>query len=243
MNIVHDLSRLVVLTGAGISAESGLKTFRGSDGLWEGYRVEDVATPEAWHRNKELVLRFYEERRIQAGNAQPNLAHRQLGQLQQLYPKMKIVTQNVDDLHERGGATEVLHIHGTLFRSRSVLDPRLTYPIGEEGLKPGHHCGKGAQLRPDIVWFGEAVPLMEEAVLLAQQASEFWIIGTSLLVYPAASLYEFVPESCPIVLIDPGETPHWLSSQIGEYRFQHLQMPATEGVSYLLKERGISFSG
>lgn len=237
----NSLEKLLVLTGAGISAESGLKTFRGSDGLWEGYRVEDVATPEAWERNKELVLRFYNERRAQALRASPNLAHQQLGYLQQLFPNTKIVTQNVDDLHERGGAHEVLHLHGSLFRSRSVLDPRLTYPIGEKGLNLGDHCDKGAQLRPDIVWFGESVPLMDEAVRLAENASEFWIIGTSLLVYPAASLYEFVPDNCPIVLIDPGDTPHWLSERIGPTRFRHLQLPATRGVSMLLKERGLDF--
>ncbi len=233
------MQQLLVLTGAGISAESGLKTFRGSDGLWEGYRVEDVATPEAWQRNKEKVLRFYNERRNQALLAQPNLAHRLIGYLQEHLPVVDIVTQNVDDLHERGGAKAVLHLHGSLFRSRSSLDPRLIYPIKEEGLNLGDQCARGSQLRPDIVWFGEAVPLMEEAIALAQKAREFWIIGTSLLVYPAASLYEYVPSDCPIVLIDPTETPEWLKNEIGESRFRHLQLPATEGVALLLKERGI----
>lgn len=235
------MQQLVILTGAGISAESGLKTFRGSDGLWEGYQVEEVATPQAWQRNRELVLRFYNERRIQALQAQPNEAHQLIGKLQHQYPTVNIVTQNVDDLHERGGATQVLHLHGSLFRSRSTLDPRLTYPIGEKGLHLGDRCEKGAQLRPDIVWFGESVPLMEDAVVLTENATEFWIIGTSLLVYPAASLYEYVPASCPIVLIDPSAAPSWLPEQIGRNRFRHLQLPATKGVAQLLEERGISF--
>ena len=193
--------KIVVFTGAGISAESGLKTFRDSGGLWEEYNVEDVATPEAWEKNPSLVLDFYNTRRRQAINAKPNAAHHALVLLEKKFD-MQIITQNIDDLHEKAGSKKVLHLHGEINKSRSSVDASLVYPMKKD-LKVGHLCEKGSQLRPHIVWFGEFVPMMEEANTLASQADLFLIIGTSLNVYPAAALINFVPEKSPKYLIDP----------------------------------------
>ncbi|HZX73766.1 MAG TPA: NAD-dependent deacylase [Cyclobacteriaceae bacterium] len=194
--------KLVVLTGAGISAESGLATFRDSGGLWEGYRVEDVATPEAWHRNQELVLEFYNQRRKNALEAKPNRGHDILAELEEEFA-VTIITQNVDNLHERAGSTHVIHLHGSLFESRSTLDPSLVYPISGWQLKLGDKCERGSQLRPNIVWFGEMVPMMEVAAQIASEADVFLVVGTSMVVYPAAGLINYVPREAEIFIVDP----------------------------------------
>ena len=193
--------KLVVFTGAGISAESGLKTFRDSCGLWEEYNVEDVATPEAWQKNPSLVLEFYNMRRRQAANAKPNAAHKSLVILEKKFD-VQIITQNIDDLHEKAGSKKVLHLHGEISKCRSSADENLIYPLKKD-LKIGQLCEKGSQLRPHIVWFGEFVPLMEIAYAMASAAELFLIIGTSLNVYPAAGLINFVPEKTPKYLVDP----------------------------------------
>jgi NAD-dependent deacetylase len=194
--------KLVVLTGAGISAESGLKTFRDADGLWEGYNVYDVATPEAWEKDPELVQKFYNERRKQVLDAQPNQAHQLLAELEKDFD-VEIITQNIDDLHERAGSTKVTHLHGVITRSQSDLRPDLTYPIEGTEIKTGDLCELGSQLRPHVVWFGEAVPMIEVAALICKQADIFVLIGTSLAVYPAAGLIDFVPSVVDKYIIDP----------------------------------------
>ncbi|MFM8347999.1 MAG: Sir2 family NAD-dependent protein deacetylase [Bacteroidota bacterium] len=195
--------KVVALTGAGISAESGLKTFRGNDGLWEGQRVEDVATAEAWERNPALVLQFYNERRRASIKARPNRGHEILAELEAI-ADIDIVTQNVDDLHERAGSTSILHLHGSLLESRSTADPTLIYRVETEALNIGDCCERGSQLRPNIVWFGEDVPLMEEAAWLATRADVMLVVGTSLQVYPAAGLVRFVKSGVPVLVVDPG---------------------------------------
>lgn len=194
--------KLVVLTGAGISAESGISTFRDSNGLWENHRIEDVATPEGWKINPELVLEFYNQRRKQALVVQPNRAHQILQELEDDF-EVHIITQNVDDLHERAGSQNVLHLHGMLSKSRSTKDPELVYDIPGWELRMGDRCPLGSQLRPHIVWFGEAVPMIEAAIDLVSEADIFAIVGTSLAVYPAAGLKDYVSSSKPIYLIDP----------------------------------------
>lgn len=196
--------KIVALTGAGISAESGLKTFRGSGGLWEGHRVEDVATPEAWERNPGLVLQFYNERRAAARKAVPNAGHRALAELEKWFD-VSVVTQNVDDLHERGGSSNVVHLHGSLLEARSTSGKTRVYTIEGDRLDIGDCCADGAQLRPNIVWFGEAVPLMEQAEILTREADVFIVAGTSLMVYPAAGLLYSVAADVPVYLVDPGE--------------------------------------
>lgn len=195
------MKKIVVLTGAGISAESGIKTFRDSDGLWENHRIEDVATPEGWAKNPELVLEFYNQRRAQLFEVQPNDGHRALAGLEKNF-EVHVVTQNVDDLHERAGSTRVLHLHGELRKVRSTRFPDLIYDW-EKDLKMGDNCERGAQLRPHIVWFGEAVPMLEPAADLASEADIFIIIGTSLQVYPAASLMIYAPRHIPFFYVDP----------------------------------------
>lgn len=195
---------IVVLTGAGISAESGIPTFRDSGGLWEGHRVEDVATPEGWRRNPEMVLEFYNQRRKKALEVKPNRGHEILADLEAHFD-VTVVTQNVDNLHERAGSSRVIHLHGSLFESRSTLDPSLIYSIEGWELRKGDKCEKGSQLRPNIVWFGEAVPLMDEAMRLAQQADIFLVVGTSMVVYPAAGLIDYVRTEVPKYLVDPNK--------------------------------------
>ena len=185
------MKRLVALTGAGISAESGLATFRDSGGLWEGHRVEDVATPQAWTRNPTLVLDFYNQRRMKALQVKPNRGHEILAELQEQFD-VTVVTQNVDNLHERAGSKKVVHLHGSIFESRSTKDERLVYPIEGWELKLGDRCELGSQLRPNIVWFGEMVPMMEVACEVASAAEIFVVVGTSLVVYPAAGLIDYV---------------------------------------------------
>jgi len=196
--------KLVVLTGAGISAESGLKTFRESGGLWEEHDVTEVATPMAWARNPEMVQRFYNERRKQLFESEPNAGHYGLAALEEHFD-VHIITQNIDDLHERAGSKRILHLHGELKKARSTVDPWLVYDLEGWELKMGDKCEKGSQLRPHIVWFGEAVPAMEEAIILASTADIFVVVGTSLNVYPAAGLIGYAPSRASMWLVDPGD--------------------------------------
>ena len=196
------MKKLVVLSGAGISAESGISTFRDSGGLWENHRIEDVATPEAWLKNPDLVLDFYNERRKQALSVKPNPAHYSLVELEKYYD-VQIITQNVDNLHEVAGSSNVTHLHGELFKSESTKNPELIYDITSWELKKGDLCELGSQLRPHIVWFGEAVPMMDVALEIAEQADIFVVVGTSLAVYPAAGLVHYVHPYNPIYIIDP----------------------------------------
>ncbi|QNL48586.1 NAD-dependent deacylase [Olivibacter sp. SDN3] len=193
---------IVIFTGAGISAESGLKTFRGDHGLWEGYRVEDVATPEAWARNAELVQEFYNIRRRAILEAQPNEAHKAIALLEEKH-QVTVITQNIDNLHERAGSTNIVHLHGLITKSQSSIDPTLIYDIDGWELKIGDLCEKQSQLRPHVVWFGEAVPMISIAIGICKQADLFIIVGTSLQVYPAASLVNYVPSTTKKILIDP----------------------------------------
>lgn len=194
--------KLVVLTGAGISAESGLSTFRDANGLWEGHDVMEVASPQGWRKNPELVLDFYNQRRKNAREVQPNPGHLALAGLEKNFD-VTIITQNVDNLHERAGSSKVIHLHGSLFQSRSTLDEHLVYEMEGWELKLGDKCEKGSQLRPNIVWFGELVTLMEVAMKEAMKAEIFMVVGTSLVVYPAAGLVNYVPADVPIYVIDP----------------------------------------
>lgn len=198
------MKKLVVLTGAGISAESGIRTFRDMGGLWEEYDVMEVASPEAWNENPELVQRFYNERRKQLLDCQPNEGHYGLARLEK-YFDVHIITQNVDDLHERAGSSKILHLHGELKKSRSTYDGRLIYDIDGWEIKMGDKCEKGYQLRPHIVWFNEPVPAMTEAIAITEKADFFAVVGTSLLVYPAAGLLDYAPRTAPLFLVDPND--------------------------------------
>lgn len=215
--------KLVVLTGAGISAESGLKTFRDSDGLWEGHDVYKVASPDGWKADPQLVLEFYNMRRKDVRAAKPNAAHIALAELEKDFD-VQIITQNIDDLHERAGSTNVIHLHGEILKMRSVLDETWNYPI-EGDIKIGDVAEDGGQMRPDIVWFGEAVPKIVDAVDIVRGADVFAVIGTSLVVYPAAGLVDYVKADTPVFVIDK-RLPEL------DYRAQlHLiEKPATEGV-------------
>lgn len=193
---------LVVLSGAGISAESGIKTFRDSGGLWEGHEVMEVASPEGWRKNQKLVQNFYNQRRKQLLECEPNQAHLILAEMEKDY-KVSIITQNVDDLHERAGSSTVIHLHGELKKAQSSVDPSLVYELDHWEIKEGDTCEKGSQLRPHIVWFGEQVPKMDEAMEIVATADILVMIGTSLQVYPAAGLVNYVPIESRIYLIDP----------------------------------------
>lgn len=218
--------KLIVLTGAGISAESGLRTFRDSDGLWEGYQIEDVATPGAWRRNPQLVLDFYNYRRRDVLSAQPNAAHIGLAELENDFD-VTIITQNIDDLHERGGSTNILHLHGEILKMRSECDEHLICDIKED-IKLGDTAKDGAQLRPHIVWFGEAVPMIEEAVPIVEQADFFAVVGTSLVVYPAAGLITVAADAIPKFVVDK-KIPYTSAIQ----NVTAIEKPATEGVKEL----------
>jgi len=218
--------KLVVLTGAGISAESGLRTFRDSDGLWEGYQIEDVATPRAWRKNPQLVLDFYNYRRRDVLQAQPNSAHVGLAELENDFD-VTIITQNIDDLHERGGSTNVLHLHGEILKMRSERDEELIYAITGD-IMLGDKAEDGAQLRPHIVWFEEAVPMIEVAVPIVQQADFFAVVGTSLVVYPAAGLITVADDAIPKFIVDK-KIPYTSSV----YNVTAIEKPATEGVKDL----------
>lgn len=196
------MKKLVVLTGAGVSQESGIKTFRDSDGLWENYPVEDVASIQGWHKNKELMLRFYNERRAQLATVKPNRAHEIIAELERHF-EVTVVTQNVDNLHERAGSTNIIHLHGELTKVRGVDDENKVYDIGYREIKLGDKSPSGAQLRPHIVWFGEAVPMMELAAEAVSQCDILLVVGTSLAVYPAAGLVNYITRGNPIYLIDP----------------------------------------
>lgn len=194
--------KLAVLSGAGMSQESGLKTFRDMGGLWEQYNVTEVASPEAWENNRELVLRFYNERRKQLWEAKPNEGHKAIALLEEWYD-VEVITQNVDDLHEQAGSSRVLHLHGELRKVRSTIDPSLVYTLEHWELKNGDKCEKGSQLRPHIVWFGEPVPAISDAISIVQQADILVVVGTSLVVYPAAGLVNYTKPEIPIFVIDP----------------------------------------
>jgi NAD-dependent deacetylase len=193
---------IVVLSGAGISAESGLKTFRDSGGLWENHHIEDVATPEAWHRNRALVLRFYNDRRKAMHEARPNPGHLEIASWEK-HARVSVITQNVDDLHERAGSTSVLHLHGELAKARSTADPSLISPVSGWEIREGDLCPLGSQLRPHIVWFGEAVTEMPRAEEITATADVLVVVGTSLQVYPAASLAWSAPATARRFLVDP----------------------------------------
>ncbi len=195
------MKNIVILTGAGISAESGISTFRDANGLWEGHDVMEVASPIGWNKNKSLVLDFYNKRRSQLLSVVPNDAHKNLVKLEQHY-KVDIITQNVDDLHERAGSKNVLHLHGELLKVRSLKNPELIY-TWKKDLNIGDLCEENSQLRPHIVWFGEEVPMLEKAIKITSKAHILLIIGTSMQVYPAASLINFVSQNIPIYFIDP----------------------------------------
>ncbi len=195
------MKKLIVLTGAGISAESGLKTFRDAGGLWEGHDVMKVASPEGWQRNQELVLDFYNQRRRQLLEVEPNAAHLALVELEKAYD-VHIITQNVDDLHERAGSKQVLHLHGELLKSRSIQDERLVYDCRGD-IQPGDCCELGSQLRPHIVWFGEMVPMLQVAAQHTSEAEIAIIVGTSMQVYPAAGLIGYAMPGIPIYYVDP----------------------------------------
>ena len=222
--------KLVVLTGAGMSAESGLRTFREMGGLWEEHDVYEVASPVGWQRDRSMVLRFYNERRKQLLETHPNQGHLDLVELEKDF-EVWIVTQNVDDLHERAGSSRILHLHGQLRKSRSTADPDLVYDIEGWELKEGDLCEKGSQLRPHVVWFGEAVPAIEEAASVVSQADIFVIIGTSMNVYPAAGLINYVPSDAPIYVIDPNEVP-----VAGHPRIKVIRKKAGEGVRHFIEE-------
>jgi len=221
--------KLVILTGAGMSQESGIRTFRDMGGLWEEYDIEEVATPEAWRRNPELVMRFYNDRRRQLLDSKPNAGHLGLVDLVNDFD-VRIITQNVDDLHERAGSKYVLHLHGELKKARSSVDESLIYDIDGWELKFGQKCAKGSQLRPHIVWFGEAVPAMEEAVPVAESADIMVVIGTSLNVYPAAGLVNYVKKGTPIFVIDPERPSVYIRN------VTYIQEKASKGVE-ILKEK------
>jgi NAD-dependent deacetylase len=218
--------KLVVLTGAGVSAESGLRTFRDSDGLWEGYQIEDVATPRAWAKDPQLVLDFYNMRRKGVAVALPNAAHWGLAKLEEVFD-VQIITQNIDDLHERAGSSNVLHLHGEIFKMRSEKTPALVREIRDD-IQLGDCAEDGCQFRPHIVWFEEAVPAMDEAVSMARQAEIFVVIGTSLLVYPAAGLLHYTPSQIPKFILD--RNIPFVGSAGG---FVKIEKPASEGIEIL----------
>ena len=218
--------KLVVLTGAGISAESGLRTFRDSDGLWEGYNIEDVATPRAWKRNPQLVLDFYNYRRRDVAKAQPNAGHLGLAALENDFD-VHIITQNIDDLHERAGSTKVLHLHGEIFKMRSEKRMSPVYEIRND-IRRGDLDEDGGQMRPHIVWFEEPVPMIEIAAGITAEAEIFVVVGTSLVVYPAAGLVHYAPDRAPKFIVDK-KIPYLSSSQ----NLTAIELPATTGVKVL----------
>ena len=220
------MKKLVVLTGAGISAESGLKTFRDSDGLWEGYNVYEVATPSGFAANPQLVLDFYNMRRKDVAKAQPNAAHIAIAELEKDF-EVHIITQNIDDLHERGGSKNVLHLHGEIFKMRSVYNTQNTFEIRGD-INFGDKAKDGGQLRPHIVWFEEAVPMLDKAIDIVYSADIFVVIGTSLQVYPAASLINYAPQNCPKFIIDKN-----IPSTSGIKNLIAIEATATVGVKQL----------
>lgn len=232
------MKKVVVLTGAGISAESGLQTFREAGGLWEGYDVTEVASPEGWRKNRSLVLDFYNQRRKQAREVKPNAGHLGLASLEKDF-EVVIITQNIDILHEKAGSSRVIHLHGEINKVRSTVDPSLIYDWEPWELKEGDKCEKGSQLRPHIVWFGEMVPMMEVAAQEAMTADIFIVVGTSLVVYPAASLLDFVDRTIPKFIVDPN-----LPSVNTSENIHFFENSATEGVPKvveILRENYLSY--
>lgn len=221
------MKNLIILTGAGMSAESGIRTFRESGGLWEEYDVTEVASPMGWALNRELVLRFYNDRRKQLSESKPNAGHNGLAAMEK-YFNVQIITQNIDNLHERAGSSKVLHLHGELTKARSTADPLLIYDIGYNDIKMGDKCVKGSQLRPHIVWFGEAVPNMDEAIKITCTADIFVVIGSSLNVYPAAGLIDYAPKEASLWLIDPNDVYVPINRNV-----EVIKEPATKGVEIL----------
>ncbi|NOU17065.1 MAG: NAD-dependent deacylase [Bacteroidales bacterium] len=221
--------KLVVLTGAGISAESGIRTFRDMGGLWEEYDIMEVASYDGWVQNPDLVLNFYNDRRKQLKNAMPNRGHIALAEAEK-YFDVHIITQNVDNLHERAGSTKILHLHGELTKVESTLDSSIVHDIGYTDLKLGDKCEKGSQLRPHIVWFGEPVPAMVDAMQITRQAEIFAIVGTSLNVYPAAGLLGYVSKNTPVYLIDPNDVTVQSRQTI-----HYIKENASVGVEKMLK--------
>lgn len=222
------MKKLVVISGAGISAESGISTFRDSNGLWENHDIMEVASFDGWRKNRELVLDFYNKRRKQVQECKPNQAHIKLAELEQLFD-VQIITQNVDDLHERAGSNNIIHIHGELLKARSSLDENLVYPWNKN-IEIGDKCEKSSQLRPHIVWFGEAVPLLDAALEIVQTADILLVIGTSLLVYPAAGLINYAPESAKKFIIDLN-IPNNIPSD-----FVTINKSATKGIEQFIKQ-------
>lgn len=224
-------TKIVVLTGAGMSAESGISTFRDHDGLWENHRVEDVASIEGWYKNPQLILDFYNQRRKQLFEVSPNKGHHLLASLEQDYD-VTIITQNVDDLHERAGSRNIIHLHGELLKVRSEKFENIIYKLDKDRpeIQLGDLCEKGSQLRPYIVWFGEAVPKIEDAIQIVQQADILLIIGTSLQVYPAASLLNYAQKKCPIYFIDPV-----IPSSVKNTSVYCIEKGASEGMADFLK--------
>jgi len=220
--------KMVVLTGAGISAESGLRTFRDSDGLWEGFDVTEVATPRGWRKDPSLVLEFYNQRRKNVLEASPNAAHHGLAELEKHFD-VQIITQNIDDLHERAGSTQVLHLHGEIFKMRSEVNEELVYEIRTDILL-GDKAEDGAQLRPHIVWFEEPVPMIEKAAMITARADIFVVVGTSLVVYPAAGLVNFTPHRIPKYIIDKK-----IPSVSSVHNLTTIEKPATEGVKEFIE--------
>ena len=222
------MKKIVVLTGAGISAESGLKTFRDSNGLWENHKIEDVATPQAWKADPEMVLEFYNQRRLQASVAVPNQAHFSLANLEDCF-SVTIVTQNVDDLHERAGSSEVIHLHGELTKARSSKNPSLIYHINEKRIEIGDLCDDGHQLRPHIVWFGEEVPFINKVIPYFQRADIIIVIGTSLSVYPASGLVDYISSNADCYYIDPNA-----KENMNNMNFKLISKKAETGVKELV---------
>ncbi len=220
------MKKIVVFSGAGISAESGIQTFRDSDGLWENYNIYEVATPQAWKNNPQLVLEFYNARLKQIINCKPNLAHTLIADWQNFFD-VQVITQNIDDLHERAGSQKVLHLHGEIMKARSSVDESLLYPLTDKGILWGDFCAKGSQLRPNVVWFGEEVPNMLKATEIVSDADVLIVVGSSLRVYPAAGLLQYVKKKTLIYLIDPAKVETSIKNIV------HIQNKATEGLQKL----------
>jgi NAD-dependent deacetylase len=229
----NNMKHLVILTGAGMSAESGIRTFREAGGLWEEYDVMEVASPMGWAKDRDLVLRFYNERRAQLASCVPNDGHKGIAALEK-YFDVHVITQNIDNLHERAGSTKILHLHGELTKARSSADPSLIYDIGYNDIRPGDKCEKGSQLRPHIVWFGEAVPMMDEAIKITSSADIFVVVGSSLNVYPAAGLIEYAPAPASLWLIDPNDVTIPVNRKV-----EVIKKKASTGVA-ILREKLLS---
>lgn len=222
------MKKVVVFTGAGISAESGLKTFRGQDGLWEGYNIQEVATPEGWKKDRQRVLEFYNIRRKQCIAAHPNAAHLAIKTLEKFYDTC-VITQNIDDLHERAGSKNILHLHGEIRKAQSSLNPKFVYTMQTDEINIGDTCELGSQLRPHVVWFGEAVPNLAQAEERTREADVFIVVGTSLQVYPAANLLNEIKAGCEVYLIDPQADTMRVGSHI-----KRIATTATQGIPELL---------